>query len=339
MRTSSSTSTLISPSVATPKAASATGPRSTLSITVMLAFAAVYVIWGSTYLGIRIAIETLPPFAMAGARFVLAGALLYTFLRLRGAPRPPLRTWRGALLIGGLMMFGGNGLVTWAQQTVPSAFAALLVATMPLWMVVLDATLHGGPKPGLRISLGLITGMAGVALLVGPSGGGVALPGAALLVLAALSWSQGSLLSRTADLPSSPWMAAAMQMLAGGGILLLAASVTGEWARVDLAAVSLRSIGALLYLALFGSIVAHSAYLYLLKTTSASAVATYAFVNPVIAMVLGWATGEAIGGRALAGAGLIIGAVAMIHWARVRARRRRPAVHPAAKLCTQGETP
>ncbi len=320
---------------------STTKHTSTLSMPVLLAFAAVYLIWGSTYLGIRIAIETLPPFLMAGIRFLLAGSLLYAFLRFRGAARPHPRTWRAALVIGGLMMFGGNGMVTWAQQSVPSAFAALLVATMPLWMVLLDATVFRGPKPGPWVIAGLILGTAGVGLLVGPTEGGVAPLGALVLVLAALSWSFGSLLSRTADLPASPWMSAAMQMIAGSAVLLMVGTAAGEWQEMNLAAVSAHSVVALLYLAVFGSIIAHSAFLYLMKTTSTSAVSTYAFVNPVIAMLLGWWTGEAIGARALAGAGLIVGAVLLIHVARMRAKPRRATplqpLEPA--VCAQGDTP
>ena len=314
-----------------------------LSMPVLLAFAAVYLIWGSTYLGIRIAIETLPPFLMAGLRFLIAGAVLYAGLRLSGVARPRSSTWRAALLVGSLMMFGGNGLVTWAQQSVPSAFAALLVGTMPLWMVVLDATVFRGPKPGPWVWAGLLLGIMGVGLLVGPSEGGVAPAGAALVVLAALSWSFGSLLSRKADLPSSPWLSASMQMIAGGGVLLVAATLTGEWTKLDLQAISARSVVAFAYLVVFGSIMAHSAYLYLLKNASASAVSTYAFVNPVIAMLLGWITGETIGTRALIGAGLIVGAVFLIHHTKRRPRpqrqpqpRPRPVLDPA--LCTQGET-
>ena len=296
--------------------------KSLLSPSVLLAFAAVYLIWGSTYLAILIGIETVPPFLLAGVRFLLAGAGLFLFVRLRGAPRPTLSQWRGATLIGGLMMFGGNGLVTWAEQVVPSGLAALLVATVPVWMVVLDATIYRGSRPNGLIVLGLLLALVGVGVLVEPGEGVVEPLGAFVLLLASFSWANGSLLNRSVDQPSSPWTSAAMQMLGGGAILLVAATLSGEWSRLDLAAVSSRSLWALVYLIVFGSIVTHTAYVYLLRVQTAAAVSTYAFVNPVIALVLGWLVGEALGARALFGAVLVVGAVALIHWARQIPGRR-----------------
>ncbi len=286
------------------------------SFPVLVAFAAVYLIWGSTYLAIRIGIETLPPFLLAGVRFCVAGGLLYLGLRLTGTAAPCLSMWKSAALVGTLMMFGGNGLVTWAQQEVPSGLAALLVATVPIWMLILDALFYGGGRPDRWITLGLVMGTVGLFFLVGPSDGAVAPRGAIVLLIAALSWALGSLLNRSAHLPDSPWMAAAMQMIAGGVLMVGIASVTGEWSGFDPSTVSLRSIGAFLYLVVFGSIVGLSAYVYLLRETSAAAVSTYAFVNPVIALALGWLTGEVVGARTLVGAAMIVGAVFLIHRAK-----------------------
>lgn len=299
--------------------------RSLLSPSVLLSFAAIYLIWGSTYLAILIGIETVPPFLLAGTRFLLAGAALYAFLRWRGEPRPSRANWRAAAVIGGLMMFGGNGLVTWAEQLVPSGLAALLVATVPVWMVVLDATVYrrtgSGRRPSHWISLGLLLALVGIGVLAEPGRGVVAPLGALVLVLASFSWANGSLLNRSLPVARSPWMAAATQMLAGGGILLVAATAGGEWSRLDLAAVSGRSLAALAYLTVFGSILALTAYVHLLRVQTAAAVSTYAFVNPVIALALGWLAGETLGPRALAGAALVVGAVVLIHWAQQRPAR------------------
>ena len=312
--------------------------KSLLSPPVLLSFGAVYFLWGSTFLAILIGIETVPPFLLAATRFLLAGAVLYGFLRWRGAPRPTLGHWKSALLLGSLMMFGGNGLVTWAEKLVPSGLAALLVATVPVWMVLLDATVYrksSGTRYHALVWVGLLLAVGGVAVLPEPGEGVVDPVGAFVLILASFLWANGSLLNRTADVPASPFMAAAPQMLAGGGVLLLAATLAGEWSALDLAAVSGRSFAALLYLAIAGSIVTHSAYVYLLRVQSAAAVSTYAFVNPIVALGLGWLVGEALGARALIGAALVAGAVVLIHFTRrlpVRGRkeRRAPALEPRA---------
>ena len=307
-----------------------------MPLRILLSFAAIYVIWGSTYLAIRIGVETLPPFLLAGARFCVAGGLLYGAMRLSGAPRPSWTMWKSAALIGTLMMFGGNGLVTWAQQQVPSGLAALLVATVPIFMVMLDVGAFGGPRPGRLVVLGLVTGSAGLIFLIGPSEGAIAPLGAVVLLIAALSWALGSLLNRSATLPESPWMAAAMEMIAGGLLMVIIASVTGEWSKLDPATVSTRSILAFLYLTVFGSIVALSAYVYLLRETSAAAVSTYAFVNPVIALALGWWTGEVVSTGTLAGAAMIIGSVMLIHWAK---HRRKMMSEPAAPALRDTKDP
>ncbi len=295
---------------------------------VLAAFAAIYLIWGSTYLGIRFAIETLPPFLMAGVRFIVAGTALYGWLRLRGVPRPTRANWAAAALVGALLLLGGNGIVTWAEQRVPSGLAALLVATVPLWMVLLDWLRPGGTRPSGQVILGLACGLAGMALLIGPTdlaGNGALDPvGALALVLATLSWSVGSLYSRRASLAQSPLLATGMEMLMGGLLLLAAGSLTGEWARLNLGGVSLLSVAALGYLIVFGSLIAFSAYVWLLRVTTPARAATYAYVNPVVAVFLGWAlAGEPLNARILLAAAIIIAAVVII--TSERARREVPA--------------
>jgi len=282
----------------------------------MAAFAAIYLIWGSTYLGIRIAIETLPPFFMAGVRFLVAGGLLYIWARLRGAPRPTRSNWGATLIIGGLLLLGGNGGVTWSEQTVPSGLVALLVALVPLWVVVIDWLRPGGVRPSAPIIGGLVLGLAGMVLLIGPGdiGGGssVGLVDTLVLMGASLSWSIGSVYSRYAALPESPLMTTAMEMLCGGALLSALGGLTGEWSRLDLGVVSLRSIFALAYLIVFGAIVAFSAYTWLLRVVPPARAATYAYVNPVVAVVLGALAGEPLTARTLIAAVIIIIAVVLI---------------------------
>lgn len=279
------------------------------------AFAAVYLIWGSTYLAIRYAIETLPPFGMAGVRFVIAGALLYGWLRLRGVAAPTRPQWRTAAIIGALLLLGGNGAVVWAEQRIPSGVAALLVAGVPIWMVVLEWLRPGGTRPGRWVVGGLVLGSAGLVLLVGPGevlGGGHIDPlGALAVVGGSFAWAVGSVYSRSAQLPDSPLLATGMEMLTGGAFLLLAGVATGE--TVDFGAVSTRSLLALLYLIGFGSLVAFTAYIWLLRATTPAKASTYAYVNPVVAVGLGWAlAGEPLTARIAVAAAIIVGAVALI---------------------------
>jgi drug/metabolite transporter (DMT)-like permease len=291
----------------------------------VLAFTAVYIIWGSTYLGIRYAIETLPPLLMAGTRFIIAGAALYTWARLKGAARPERIKWRAALVMGGLLLLGGNGAVVLAERSVPSGLAALLIATEPLIIVLLDWARPGGARPSGRVSLGLILGLAGMVVLIGPvgitGGSAVSLVGAALLVAATLSWAAGSLYAaRSTKLASSPLMTAAMQMLTGGALLLLAGLAAGEASRFDASQVSLRSFGAFVYLIIFGSLVGFTSYSWLLRVTPPSLASTYAYVNPVVAVLLGWAiAGESLSLRMLVAATVIIAAVVIITSYRGRA--------------------
>ena len=287
------------------------------------AFAAVYLIWGSTYLAIRLAIDTLPPFTMAGFRFLLAGTLLYGWMRLRRAAPPVRIHWRSAAIVGGLMLLGGNGGVTWAEQSVPSGLAALLIGTVPLWMVILEAMRLGGSRPTRRMGVGLALGLAGIFLLIGPvnlaGGEGVDPIGAGVLLFAALSWAGGSLYSRQAPLPAAPLLGTAMEMLAGGALLLFAGGLTGEWARLDLGAVSSRSLLALAYLVIFGSLMGFTAYLWLLRNTTPARASTYAYVNPMVAVFLGWIVlGEPLTWQTLLAAAVIISAVVLINTGRVR---------------------
>lgn len=302
---------------------------------ILAAFAAIYLLWGSTYLFIRFGVETIPPFLMAGTRHLVAGSLLLGWVRLRTGERPRASQWLPAAIAGTLLLVGGNGGVTWAEQRVPSGLAALLVATMPLWLVLLDWlrpwSRGFGIRPRLGATLGLLLGFGGVALLVGPSrlnGTSVDPLGATVLVLAALSWAIGSLFSRHGKLATSPLLAAAMQSLCGGAILIGLGGASGEWARLDLAQVSLRSILSLAYLVLFGSLLGFTAYIWLLRVTTPSRVSTYAYVNPVVAVLLGWAfAGEAVTGRMIGATALIVVAVALVI---TQQRKPEPTKQPQA---------
>ena len=282
------------------------------------AFAAVYVIWGSTYLAIRFAVETLPPLLMASARFMLAGAIVLAWARLReGAAWPSRVEWRVGLIGGTLLLLGGNGGVSWAEQRVPSGIAALLVAVVPLWMVLLDWLRPGGARPRGAVFAGVGLGLAGLALLVGPdairSGSGTDAVGATVLILASLSWAAGSLYTKFAPRASSTTVGTGTQMLAGGFALLVASVVAGEPARLDLAHASTASLVAFLYLLTFGSLIGFTAYVYLLAHTTAAKASTYAYVNPVVAVLLGWAIGhEPVTSRTVLAAAVILGGVAII---------------------------
>ena len=283
----------------------------------LAAFAVVYVVWGSTYLAIRFAIETMPPFVMAAMRFLVAGGILIAWSVVRGAEWPRWTQWRSAVVIGALLLLGGNGAVVWSEQRVPSSIAALLVASMALWMVLLDWARPGGRRPGALVFAGLALGLAGLALLVGVGGaalhGGVDRLGALVLVLASLSWAIGSLVSRAAPKPAVPLLAAGMEMLAGGILLLLASLVSGEMSTVRLAAVSTRSVLAFLYLVTAGSLLGYSTYAWLLRHASAAKVATYVYVNPVVAVLLGWTfAGEPVTARTLVASAVIVAAVALV---------------------------
>ncbi|MHB1225289.1 MAG: EamA family transporter [Gemmatimonadaceae bacterium] len=285
---------------------------------VLAAYAVVYVVWGSTYLAINFAIATLPPFLMAGVRFLVAGLALYAWMRARGAVRPSAAQWKVATIIGAFLLLGGNGAVVWAEQFVPSGITALLVATVPLWMALLGWLGPDRRRPTTRVSLGLLVGMIGIVVLVGPGaligqGGNVDLVGAAVLMFGSLAWAAGSLYARRAATPPSPQLGTAMQMLSGGLLLVVLGLATGEGRGLDAGAISATSMSALLYLIIFGSLVGFSAYVWLLRVEPPTRVSTYAYVNPVVAVGLGWLlAGEALTAQTLFAAAIIVGAVVLI---------------------------
>jgi drug/metabolite transporter (DMT)-like permease len=288
-------------------------------IKVVLAFAAVYIIWGSTYLGIRYAIQTLPPFLMAGARFSLAGAIMFAWSKFRGdAGGWSWAHWRRAFLIGALLLLCGNGGVTWAEKYIASGLAALLVATEPLWVVVLNWSITRD-RPNWKVLLGVLIGLAGVALLVGGSlndgreVSAMSLLGVGVVLLAGLAWAGGSVYANRRPIKATTSLASGMQMIAGGSLLLLLGLVVGDFKRLNLAAASWVSLGAFAYLVVFGALVAFTAYGWLLRNVSTARAATYAYVNPAVAVFLGWLfASEPLTLRMLAAAVVIVGSVALI---------------------------
>src|SRR6266404_1534130 len=298
---------------------------------VLMGFAAVYLVWGSTYLAIRIGIESFPPLILAGLRHTFVGIFLYPILRGKPGIRPTRANWAAAVITGTLLLFVGNGGVSWAEQTVPSGIAALLVATVSLWLVIVDWLRPGGVKPVPRVVMGLLMGFAGLALLVGPAhlGGSERVDprGAAVLVVASLAWACGSLYTKRGRMANSAMLGVAMQSLAGGVILLIAGLFSGEFGGLHLGAISMRSWLALGYLIVFGSGIGFSAYIYILQKSTAARVATYAFVNPVVALFLGWLIlGETFTLRTVVAAAVILTAVILVITAPHRAPA--PAVSP-----------
>jgi drug/metabolite transporter (DMT)-like permease len=303
---------------------------------VVAAFAAIYLIWGTTYLAIRVGVETIPPFMMAGVRYVLAGGVVMAVLLARGVSLPRRLHWRTALVVGGLMLVGGNGLLTLAEQQVASGLAALIVATAPMWMALLEWLAFRGKRPSAQVAAGLAIGFAGIALLIDPSQlSGKDLVGVGVVLAATLFWAIGGLYSRRAPTPDNTLMGVAAEMLVGGLSLLVLSAVTGEPARLDLQAVSLNSVLAMLYLGVFGSIVGYTAFIWLLKTVDPAKVATNAYVNPVIAVFLGWLVlGEVVTLQTVIAMGIILIGVLVINtkptvFARIqRARVFRSAASP-----------
>jgi drug/metabolite transporter (DMT)-like permease len=291
------------------------------------ALATVYVVWGSTYLAIMVAIRTLPPLYMSSARYLVAGAALYLFAARRGAPRPALRHWLSAGIAGAALLLVGNGGVALSEQRIDSGVAALLIATVPLWMALFDRVFGGRRLPRASV-LGLVVGLGGVAALVGPVGSGIDALGALAALVAAVGWAGGSLYARGAAVPGDLLLGSAMQMLAGGALLAVVGTASGEASHVHTP--SLASLGALAYLVVVGSIVAYSAYVWLMRTAPTSIVSTYAFVNPAIAVGLGAAfLGEPLSLRILAASAAIVVSVALIVTARkprapVERRRLEP---------------
>lgn len=291
---------------------------------VILAYAAVYIIWGTTYLGIRFAIETVPPFLMGGTRFLAAGALLFTWTRLRGTPNPPVRSWGPALLSGAFLIAVAQGAVSWAEQYVNSGLAAVLAGTMPIWMLTFNWARPGGQKPNAMMATGVAMGFAGVLILLAPwqtVGRDIHLIGAATVLVGVMSWTAGSIYTRTLKISPSHFQTTAMQMLCGGALLTLTGTAVGDWARVSPGDISLLSALSLAYLVVIGSIVALTTYTWLLGVSQPSRVATYAYVNPVVAVFLGWLlANETLSPRMAVGVAVIVSAVVLVTMGRVTDR-------------------
>lgn len=284
---------------------------------ILLSFASVYILWGSTYFAIRIGVESIPPYLMAGLRHLTVGLIFYPVMRLATREKPTWPQWRTAFIVGCLLLGIGNGTVSWAEQTVPSGIAALLVATVSLWMVLVDWLRPGGLRPSPRVMSSFLFGFAGMALLVGPKHLGnserINPIGAFALIGASLAWASGSIFSRHHPHPRSPLLSMSMQALSGGAMLCLFAILTGETRGFRLSQVTTRSWLGLLYLIIFGSALGFSAYVYLLKHSTAAHVATYAFVNPVVALFLGWfLAAEPISLRTLLASAIILTAVILV---------------------------
>ncbi|MBN2394336.1 MAG: EamA family transporter [Anaerolineae bacterium] len=304
------------------------------SLAIWAAMLAIYIAWGSTYLAIRFAVETMPPFLMASARFLIAGTTMFIWRRLRGDSTPRKVEWRSAAVIGLCLLLVGNGGVVWAEQRVVSSVAALLIASTPLWMALLDALRPGGQKPSPQTVLGIVIGFCGIVLLINPAQvagdkNGVDLLGAVVLLGAALSWSAGSLYSRKATLPASPLLGTSMEMLVGGTALLLLSFFTGELGRLEVASISHASLLGLGYLIVIGSWIGFSAYTWLLRVAPTPVVSTYAYVNPMVAVVLGYfIADEPLTARSILATTIIVSAVILT--TRRPASKPQPVIAPVA---------
>jgi drug/metabolite transporter (DMT)-like permease len=293
-----------------------------LKARVWSALITVYIVWGSTYLAIRFAVESMPPFLMAAVRFLIAGGILFVWRKLSGDKMPTKIEWRSAAIVGLLLLTGGNGNVVWAEQRVASGVAALLVGSAPIWMVTIDALRPGGKKANLQTWAGVIIGFTGILILISPwnmakNSQQLDILGVLSLLLGGFLWAIGSLYSRTATLPSSPLLGTSMEMLAGGVGLLALATLTGEWGRLDLSTISTRSIWGLVYLIVFGALIGYSAYTWLLRNAPTPLVSTYAYVNPLVAIFLGsLLASEPLTPRILIAALVVVGSVALINTAR-----------------------
>ncbi|HSP73281.1 MAG TPA: EamA family transporter [Gaiellaceae bacterium] len=295
---------------------------------VWAALGTVYVVWGSTYLAIALGVETLPPLPMLGVRFLIAGSILFAWCARHGLPRTTRRQWVAAAVVGSLLCGIGNGAVGWAETRIDSGLAALIIAIVPLWIALLDRVVLGR-RLAWQAVVGIAVGLAGVAFLVDPAGASSRdLIAAVALVFSSFAWAAGSLYATRAARPADPLVGVAMQMLTGGAVLCAAG--VGQWTRVDLGAVSARSAGGLAYLIVIGSIVGYSAYGWLLHNAPTSLVSTYAYVNPVVAVLLGALfLSEPVTEHTLVGGGVIVVAVALIIAARPR-RSDEPAASEGA---------
>ncbi len=301
-------------------------------VAILAAFASIYVIWGSTYLAILLAIRSIPPLLMAGTRFLCAGAILYLVARLSGAVRGRLVEWRTAAIVGACLLVGGNGGVTLAEQYVPSGLAALLVATVPLYVVLLSWLFGMTGRPRPMTLVGLAGGFIGVGVLIAPAlrapaedASPHAWIGMLILLFSSFIWSAGSLYSRRAPNAASPFLAAGQQMLCGGTMLILAGMAKGEWPQLRLAQISMVSLGAFVYLVVIGGIIGYASYAWLLRYCDPAKVATYAYVNPVVAVLLGAVfVGEKLSLLTVVAAAIIVGSVAVV----ITAGRRRATPTP-----------
>jgi len=303
---------------------------------IILAFAALYLIWGSTYLGIRFAIETIPPFLMAGARFLIAGMIMYAIAWSQGIGQSTWQNWRTSLIIGACLLLGGNGGVTISEKYIDSGLAALIVATVPIYIAVLGWASGMAPKPTPIVWLGLAGGFIGVGILLGPAlrlssnDGRHPAIGMSILLVSSFIWSAGSLYSRTAKHAASPFLTAAQQMLCGGLLLLLAGIVTGEMRSCHPNSTSILSVASFVYLVIIGAVVGYTAYIWLLRHCDPAKVATYAYVNPIVAVLLGAAfAGETLTMRTLIAAAVIIGSVALVITAQQIRARGEPQISAA----------
>lgn len=282
---------------------------------VWAALATLYFVWGANFLAIALTVRTLPPLLGMSVRHLVAGGFLlaWTLLRKRGGTRMGAEQWTAAVVFGAALFLVGHGGLAWAQQTVPSGVAALLVGSIPLWMAAIDRVAFGRRLAWPAVA-GLVVGFAGLALLVDPSGGGrIDRLGALVALVAALAWAAGSLYSQRAPLPADPLLAAGAAMAAGGVLLAVAGVAGGELSELELSSVSAESLGGLAYMIVFASLVGFSAYVWLLRVAPTSLVSTYAYANPVVAVLLGWAVlGEAITPRVLLAGAAIVAAVALI---------------------------
>ena len=292
-----------------------------MRVRIWLAMLAVYIFWGSTYLAIRYAVDSLPPFLMTATRHSIAGLILFAWMRIKGVPLPKPSQWRVTIIMGSFLLLGGNGLLVWAEQHVISSVAALMLGSVPLWIVLVDSLRPGGRRPSWQVIAGVAVGFIGIVVLINPFGGAgsgseINFLGVIALLVAALSWAVGSIYGREhhSELPQEPLLATSMEMLGAGAGLLLVATFTGEWSRLDLSAITAKSLIALGYLIVFGSLIGFAAYTWLLGVAPTPLVSTYAYVNPLVAILLGSLIAlEPVTPRIILAAIIIVGAVVLIN--------------------------
>ncbi len=307
---------------------------------IWLALLALYIVWGSTYLAIRFTVETIPPFMSAGMRFLVSGGILLLWRRAAGDAMPTKRQWRSTAIVGLFLLLGGNGLVSYAEQFVTSGIAALIIGSIPLWLVLIEALRPGGIKPNWLALVGLLIGFGGIFLLVGPT----ELTGATqilnpfginALIAAAFLWSVGSIYSRNTEMPKSSLIATGAEMLVGSAGLFLVSGLTGEWSNFSIATVTIKSWLGLAYLIAFGSMIGFVSYIWLLGNAPISLVATYAYVNPLVAVFLGaWLASETLNARIIVAALVIIGSVVLIN--RSKPGKVKVIKHETVETTTSG---